>query len=446
MTTPTAPTGVPQVTARHAWYAVCLLSLASMIGYLDRSLLTMLVAPVRADLGISGTQMSLLLGFAFAVFMGIASLPIAWFADRHDRVRILAAGILLWSLMTGLGAFADSYGMLFAARIGVGIGEAVLVPVGASLIADLFPRDQLGRANAVVMLGTASGAGLALVVGGAVIQWVTETGIHSVGLLEGFRGWQAAFLLAALPGIPLGLLVLLTVRDPRPRRAAVPAQASPSLGEPRWAEFVRMHRRTIITLCLAYPLASAATNGWLAWTPTFLMQKFGLGVAETGRIFGGLILVCGVIGVPLGGILTDRLFRRGGGGTAIRLSVAACLTIALVGAVVPSVGSLAVVVALMCVFFFTLNLIVVMPILAIQLLTPPGLRARMVAMLIFLTTLVGGGLGPTFIAMISEGVFGSMDALGRALAVASLTFGPISAALLFSVRRPFARSLAMQGA
>ena len=445
MTTPTAPTGVPQVAARHAWYVVCLLSLASMIGYLDRSLLTMMVAPVRADLGISGTQMSLLLGFAFAVFMGIASLPIAWLADRRDRSRILAAGILLWSLMTGLGAFADSYGMLFAARIGVGIGEAVLVPVGASLIADLFTRDQLGRANAIVLLGTASGAGLALVVGGAVIHWVTETGIHGVGLLEGFRGWQAAFLLAALPGIPLGLLVLLTVRDPRPLRAVVPAQGSSPLGEPRWAEFIRTHRRTLITLALAYPLAVAVTNGWLAWTPTLLMQKFGLGVAETGQIFGGVILVCGVIGVPLGGILADRLFRRGVGDTAILLSVAATVTLGLIGAVLSSVDSLAVMVGLMCVLFFSINLTAIMPTLAIQLITPPGLRARTVAMLAFVSTLIGAGLGPTIIAAISEGVFGSMDALGRALAVASLTLYPISAALLFSVRRSFARSLAMQG-
>ena len=447
MTMPTAatPSAAPQVAARYAWYVVGLLSLASMIGYLDRYLLSMLVAPVRADLGISGTEMSLLLGFAFSVFMGIGSLPIAWLADRYDRSRILGAGILLWSLMTALGAFADSYGLLFASRIGVGIGEAVLVPVGASLIAALFSRDRFGRANSVMTLGAACGAGLSLAAGGAVIQWVTETGVHSVGFLEGFRGWQAALLLAALPGLPLGVLVLLTVRDPRARRSVAPAAGAPPPTERPLLAFMRANRRTLVTLGLAYPLAATATNGWLAWTPTFLMQQFGLDVAETGRIFGGLLLTSGLIGIPLGGILMDRMFMRRGGDTAIVLSALAWLVAAVLGALAATAGHLAVAVALLGGLFLVVNMVVVVPILAMQLIAPPGVLARLVAMLAFISTLVGAGLGPTLVAAISEGVFGSMDALGKALAIVTLVFFPLSIVMLMAARRPFARSLAMRG-
>jgi MFS family permease len=432
----TAPTDL-----RHAWLAVALISLASMVGYLDRSLLTLLVAPVRADLGISGTEMSLLLGFAFAVFMGIASLPIAWLADRYDRSRILAAGILLWSLMTGLGAYAESFGTLFASRVGVGIGEAVLVPVGAALIAELFPREQLGRANSFVLLGTATGAGLALVAGGAVIHWVTETGIHTVGFLEGFRGWQASFLLAALPGIPLALLVFLLIRDPR---SALPRRTPQEVKTPtdEFRPFVRTHRRTLVLLCLAYPLAAATTNGWLAWAPTFMMQKFALNPLETGQLFGGLILFCGVLGIPLGGAITDRLFRRRGGDAAIRLSIGTCLALGICGALAPFATGLPSLAVALGLYFFCANIISIMPILAMQLITPPPLRARMIAMLTFISVLVGGGLGPTAVALISEGVFGSMGALGNALSLTSLLFCPVTALMLMLVRRPFVRSLA----
>ncbi len=426
---------------RHAWLAVALISLASMIGYLDRSLLTLMVAPVRADLGISGTEMSLLLGLAFAVFMGVASLPIAWLADRYDRVRILAAGILIWSLMTGLGAYAENFATLFASRVGVGIGEAVLVPVGAALIAELFPRDQLGRANSFVLLGTATGAGLALLTGGAVIHWVTETGIHTVSFLEGFRGWQAAFLLAALPGIPLALVILLAIRDPRSAQSGRTAAQIKASTDEFWP-FVRAHGRTLTLLCLAYPLASATTNGWLAWAPTFMMQKFALNPLETGQIFGGLILVCGVLGIPLGGVVTDRLLRRSGGDAAIRLSIGACLALGICGALAPFASSLPALAAALGLYFFCANLVSIMPILAMQLITPPHLRARMIAVLTFISVLVGGGLGPTAVAMISEGIFGSMDSLGRGLAIASLLFCPVTALMLMLARRPFVRSLA----
>lgn len=431
---------------RHAWYAVVLLSIASMVGYLDRSLLTLMVAPVRADLDLSGTQMSLLLGFAFAVFMGVASLPLAWLADRFDRSRLLAAGILTWSLMTALGAYAESFGMLFLSRVGVGIGEAVLVPVGAALIADLFPREKLGRANSVVTIGTGIGAGLSLVVGGAVIHWVTEEGVRTIGFLEGFRGWQAGLLLAALPGLPLALLFLLTVRDPRNsqrnRSLIVPNPQS----DPSWRLFVTENRRTLITLWLAYPLLSVSTSGWLAWSPTLLMQKFGMDPAMAGRHLGLLILTCGLLGALLGGIVTDRFFRRGGSDAAIRMSIWACPVLAVCGGLAPGTDSLPLALGLLGIYFFCINVMTIMPLLAMQLITPPPLRARMIAGLLIATTLIGGGLGPTAVAVVSESVFGSMAALDRSLALVSVVLCPSTAIMLLLARRPFARSLAARAA
>ena len=140
------PESTQSFPERRGWYLVVLLSLAGVVGQLDRSLLSLLVAPISRDLALTDVQMSLLLGFAFAVFMGVASLPIAWLADRRDRRWILAFGIAAWSVMTALCAFANDFGSLFLARVGVGIGEACLIPAGGALIADSFSRERLARA------------------------------------------------------------------------------------------------------------------------------------------------------------------------------------------------------------------------------------------------------------------------------------------------------------
>jgi MFS family permease len=435
----TAPTSATPPSAAHGWYAVALLSVASMLGYLDRSLLSLLVDPIRADLGIGDVQISLLLGFAFATFMGIASLPIAWLADRHDRIRIVAVGIAGWSAMTALGAFANDFPTLFAARVGVGIGEACLVPAGSALIADLFARDRLARANGVFALGAACGAGVALLNGGMIVQWATSGRHRDFAWLEGFEGWQAALLVAGLPGILLALLIVATLRDPRASRSASPPIAVERRSLRR---FWREHRATLVTLWLAYPLAAAAAQGWLAWVPSHLMRTFSLNPVAAGAYLGGLILTFGVAGTLLGAYVTDLLFRRGRADSVLQLSIAACGLLTVCGGLAPLVDSLAVAFLLIGPFFLFAGLMAVMPVLAMQLIAPPELRARLIAGLLLASTVIGGGLGPTFVAVVNEHVLQGSQSLRQALALTAVVLCPVTAIMLQLARAPFARSLA----
>lgn len=161
--------------ASTAWYMVFVLMLAYILSFIDRVVLGLLVGPIRADLGISETQMSLLYGFVFAIFYTGVGVPIAWAIDRYNRRNIIAAGVAVWSAMTALCGVARGFIELALARIGVAVGEAVLSPATFSMAGDSFPEKKLGRALSVFVIGLPLGVGLALIIGGAVIQFVASS-------------------------------------------------------------------------------------------------------------------------------------------------------------------------------------------------------------------------------------------------------------------------------
>ena len=249
-----------QPSLGYAWYVVGVLALASMLGYVDRTILNLLVEPIKADLGIDDFQISLLQGMAFDVFYALAGIPLARWADRHDRCRLIAIGVALWSAMTVCCGLATNFWQLFLARAGVGIGEAALVPATFSLLADLFPRPLLARANSVFLLGAAVGAGAALLAGAHLLALLhgTQVDVPVFGRLD---DWQVTFVAVGLPGLLLSLLLFVSVREPARRNRQAVARAS--LGE-LW-QFVRTQRATFIidasgTIAHVIPKASPKTH------------------------------------------------------------------------------------------------------------------------------------------------------------------------------------------
>ncbi|MGA1731008.1 MAG: MFS transporter, partial [Steroidobacteraceae bacterium] len=191
-----------------SYYAVGVLTVAYVLSFIDRTILALLVAPIRADLGISDTQLSLLHGLAFAIFYTTLGIPIALLADRLNRRNIIAAGIAVWSLATAVCGLTRSFAQLFLARVAVGVGEAALSPAAYSMIADLFPRERLGRALGIYNVGAFAGAGLAFLIGGAVIAAVAQAGAVHLPVLGEVRNWQLVFFIDGLPGLLLALWVL----------------------------------------------------------------------------------------------------------------------------------------------------------------------------------------------------------------------------------------------
>ncbi|MFZ9086070.1 MAG: MFS transporter, partial [Steroidobacteraceae bacterium] len=199
--------------ALRAWWTVILLTLAYICSFIDRQVITLLIGPIKQDLGLSDTQVSYLIGLSFALFYTVFGFLIAIAADRLNRRNIIAAGIFLWTIMTAACGLARGYGQLFLARMGVGFGEGALSPAALSLLTDLFPRRQLARAIGVYSTGIAIGSGVALLVGGSVIQAVSGAETVTLPLFGTLRPWQAAFIIVSLPGLPIGLL-MLTLREP----------------------------------------------------------------------------------------------------------------------------------------------------------------------------------------------------------------------------------------
>jgi MFS family permease len=401
------------------WYAVGVLTVAYVLSFIDRSILTLLVGPIRADLGISDTQLSLLHGFAFAIFYTTLGIPVALLADRLNRRNIVAVGIAVWSVATALCGLARSFWQLFAARVGVGVGEAALSPAAYSMIADLFPPQRLGRALAVYTLGAFAGAGLAYLIGGAVVGAVAGAPSVTVPLFGEVRAWQLVFFIVGWPGV-LVALWMLTVPEPA-RRHPAPLGAGATLrGALRdCAAHMRRHWQTYTSHLVGFALVGLVFNAAIAWMPSYLIRVFGQTPAQAGFAVGMALLVFGTLGVLAGGWLTDRLGARGHLDAAMRVGLlsAVCTVPFAVSATLVPVLSLGL--ALFCGLVFFTSMPFGAAAAAIQLVTPARMRATASSLYLCVLNLVGLGLGPTLVALFTDFLFADDAAVGRSLALAS---------------------------
>src|SRR5271155_5591872 len=221
----------PYPSSFVAWYSVSVLMLMYVFSFIDRTIISLLVGPMKRDLHISDTQIGLLQGTAFALLYTFLGLPIARLSDRHNRKAIIAAGVFVWSIMATTCGLARTALQLFVARIGVGVGEAALSPAAYSMITDSFPRSKLGRAFGLYNIGITIGAGVAFLVGGIVVAAVSHAGAsYTLPLVGEVRAWQMVFIVTGAPGILLPLL-LLTFREPV-RRGILRAEPATAAGAP----------------------------------------------------------------------------------------------------------------------------------------------------------------------------------------------------------------------
>lgn len=286
-------------SAGYAWFVAILLMLVQVVSYVDRFLPSLLLESIKDDLRLSDFQVGLLIGPAFGIFYVVIGLPLGWLADRFSRRNILAIGIAIWSLMTAAGCRASGFGTLFAARLGVGLGEAAVAPCAVSLISDYFPRRTRAKALSVFMAGTFLGAGTAFLLGGPLVHAIIGMGavaVPGVGLLA---PWQLAFLILGLPGLLMALAVLL-IREPA-RREQVTSDRS--LGSA--VRYVRTRWRAFGTLFIAS--ASCVTLGSLSlWNVSLFARTWAWDVRSVGVATGLLFFTGGPVGTVLGIRLTAR--------------------------------------------------------------------------------------------------------------------------------------------
>jgi MFS family permease len=400
----------------YVWYVIALLTIVNVFNYMDRMALSVLLPSIKADLALSDGQVGLLVGFAFALFYAICGIPIARYADRGIRRNVIAISLTVWSIMTALSGAAQNFWQLFMARVGVGAGEAGGLPPAQSILCDYVPVERRSGVFAIHSFG--------LIVG-------MMLGMALAGPLSEIIGWRWTCVALGLPGIGVAFIVRLTLREPArgvlDRKAAVKetkAARDESLS-PLATLVVLWRCRTFKLLMLSTVMHGFIYCALTQWWPSFYARSFGLSLSSVG-LYLGVGLGCGSgLGMLIGGLLSNKGAQRD---TKLPLLLGAagmCLAIpaSLGSLLAPSVG-----VSIMLVF--VTGLLWSVPsgpqVATLYSVVPPGMRATAGAISIFFSSVVGFGLGPTFVGFLS-------DLLASRLGVESLRYALLAPICLMPI-------------
>jgi MFS family permease len=394
----------------YANYVLALLLLAYVLNFVDRQVLSIVSPEVKQEMGLSDTELGWLLGPAFAMSFTVAGFVIARIADVASRRNVLVAGLAAWSLLTAACGLARGFWTLFTLRFGVAVGEAAGTPPSHSMISDYFPPGRRATALAVYGLGIYVGTGFGFAGGGLLLEWFD---------------WRTAFYVAGLAGLPVALLILVTVREPaRGAEGGALAAAGRAAAAPPLA---RVLPEVFATRAFRWLMAAAACQAFLGyavltWGAIYLRRVFEMGPGETGLWFGGIAAVAGGIGSLGGGVLADRLARRDPRWYAwlSALVSLAAFPFAALFVLAPERDTALLAFAP---FYLLNNLYVASLWTLVQGLVAPGLRATASATQLAVTNVVGYGIGPVLVGALN-------DALAPSLGAGAIRWSLLAAAVV----------------
>ncbi|QIL01500.1 MFS transporter [Sphingomonas sinipercae] len=360
-----------------------LLLLAYIFNFLDRQIVSILKIPIKAELGLTDTQLGLMGGIAFASVYSTLAIPIARYADRTGRrARVIGISAAIWSLFTALSGFVTNFGQLFAARMGVGVGEAGGVAPSYALIAEHVPANRRARAFAIFSLGIPIGSALGLFFGG----WIAEA-----------VNWRTAFVVIGLAGLPVGWLIATRVPESASGEPRVD-QAQPGFGAIA-AQLARLPSFWLLSFGAAS--ASVAGYGLAFWLPSYFSESLGLSLGSIGTFFGTIVLIGGIAGIYLGGLVADRLGGARIAAYAATPAFAFLLTAPMFGAAMAVESRI--VAGLLFTFAYALSLVWLGPIAnGVQMLVEPARRATASACFLLINNLIGIGFGTFIFGFIAD--------------------------------------------
>ncbi|MCX2976615.1 spinster family MFS transporter [Candidatus Marimicrobium litorale] len=377
----------PYQSAATRRYALVLLTVVYAFNFIDRQLLAILQESIKADLGLSDGQLGLLAGFAFAIFYVTAGIPIARWADRSNRRNIVAGAVFLWSFMTAVSGFAQNYVQLLLARIGVGVGEAGGSPPSHSIISDIFPPEK--RASAMGFYST--GVNIGILFGFLLGGWLNE-----------FFGWRVAFIVVGIPGIFIALLVRATLAEPMrglsENKHTAPAEPSPSLGQ---TLNILWSRRSFRHMSFAAALNAFCGYSTASWTASFMIRSHSMSTGELGTWLAMISGVGGAIGVIAGGILADKLALRDKRWYVWVPAVAGVISVPFMAAVyIADTAYMALILSIIPGLLH--NVYLGSTIATTHGLVGLRMRALASAILFLILNIIGLGLGPLLVGMLSD--------------------------------------------
>ncbi|RDC52786.1 MFS transporter [Acinetobacter sp. RIT592] len=422
----------PPESSTYQWYVVVICMVAYILSFVDRQILSLMIEPIKADLMLSDTQFSLLQGLAFSLFYAIMGLPIAALADQKSRIKIIATGIAFWSLATAACGLSKNFIQMFIARLSVGAGEAALSPAFYSIVADLFPKDKLGRALGVYAIGAFIGSGLAFLIGGYVIGLLKDVSFVALPLIGEVKTWQLTFMIVGLPGVLLALLMVLTVREPARKGMKVDqdgqvikASFKNSIG------FIKTHKKTFFCHFIGFSFYTMMLYSLLGWAPAYYMRNFGLDASQTGYILGTIILVANTSGALFCGWLIDFFSKRGYSDAAIRTGAIGCAALIIPSVLFTQVDNMQLSFALIFVAMFFSTFPIPASAAATQMLTPNQLRAQVSAKFLLVSNLIALGVGTTAVALITDKYFQNTLMVGNSISIVNAIAGLIGCFLLY---------------
>lgn len=428
---PATPATQPLASSARR-YAIGMLLVIYIFNFLDRQIVNILAEPIKLELGLADWQLGMLTGLAFAAFYTVLGIPIARYAEKADRVKIISVAVAVWSVFTVACGLAANFTQLLLARIGVGVGEAGCSPPAHSLITDYTPKEQRASALAFYSMGIPLGSLAGMVLG---------------GLIADAFGWRAAFFVAGAPGIILAVIAFLTL--PEPRRG-LEKKVMPVKG-PSFADAIveLRSKKSFWWISIGAALSAMVGYGHIAFYGSFYLRNHGEGLTAmavsvnemigvsfgpigfVGTALGLIIGICGAFGTYLGGVLADRAARKNVAGYATVPAIAGLVTvIPFIAAMLVDNVALSFVILALPVFA---GAIWYGPVFAsAQSLVQPRTRATAAAVLLFVINLVGLGLGPLLVGIFSdifaqsmgaaEGIRWSMVLFGGVGGIASIAF------------------------
>lgn len=419
-----------------AWLTVAVLFVLYIRSLADRYLMALMVEPIKADLGLSDTQISLLQGPAFAILYCLCAIPVGVLLDRSSRRWVLFGCIVVWSAGAAACGLAASFAMLALARSSVGAGEAGYTTGAYSIIGDSFSTERVSLAMSIFVMGGVMGAGIVFMLGGPLVSAVLDGAISHWPGMGGFKPWQQAFIVTGVPGILTALLVFLF---PEPPRHAAAGTAPAGGGYGAALAYMKANARCFVGIIFGIGLVYTVTIALQLWSPTYLARNYGWTPAQTGIALGVAQLLA-ALSLPVHGWAVDRLFRSGRKDAHLLWCLVTLLVAAPIAIAAYLVGSPWLTVVLFGLYLVCIHSSSSMGPAAAQVVAAPELRGRISAIFVLATGLIGMALGTFLVGFFTDHLFGDPKRVGTSLIL--LTGVVLSiAAILFAQGRAGMRAL-----
>ncbi|WP_028228528.1 MFS transporter [Paraburkholderia ferrariae] len=425
-----APTEVvsDSKVSRGGWWMLAVLTATYVVSFIDRGALSLVVGPIKHDLGISDIQVSWLLGLSFMLLYSLLGIPMGALVDRYQRRRILGGAILTWSAVQTLCGFSTTYVQLFLTRVGLGVGESALSPGAASMIRDAFPPQRRSIAFGIYNIGPLLGTGLALGLGGLLLKAASAGAFAGLPLIGALKPWHFVLLVPGLIGFPFAILLWL-VREPARRDVKI----SNDVTYKQALNFAWANKAVYVQLWIAICLYGIAIGSQMAWLPEIIARTLHVGRPEIGKALGGAALLASPLGLLILGSIADWLRKRGMIDAPVRVAAVTTAIAAIVTACFPLIHTMGIGLIAYFVQTFMFSMFAVAGGATMANFTPGNMMGKLTAIYYLITNLVGLALGPTVVALVATLFFPGPNALGASFVVCYVVSVALAVVLLTRV-------------